>query len=64
MTLDDLPEYARLPIAQLIAEARTAGAVTIDEIDRVLPDRILSSTDVEDIFNFISESGLQIAESG
>jgi hypothetical protein len=64
MTLDDLPEYARLPIARLIARSRPAGVVTIDEIDRALPQRILPATEVENIFNFITESGVQIAEAG
>jgi len=50
-------------IKHLIDIGMEKGYLTSDEINEVLPQNIFSPEDIEDIFDFLSESNIDIIET-
>ncbi len=59
-----MPADIKEALAKLVEAASDTRrfAVTIAELDAALPDRDLSSSEVEDIYNFLREHGIEIVE--
>jgi hypothetical protein len=60
----EMPDDIRQALAKLVEAASNARrfAVTTAELDAALPGRDLSSSEVEDTYNFLWEHGIEIVE--
>ncbi|MCX5616682.1 RNA polymerase sigma factor RpoD [Bombella sp. TMW 2.2559] len=50
-------------VKKLIAKGRSAGHITFDELNAILPQDKMSSEQIEDIMATLSEMGIQVVES-
>ncbi len=50
-------------VKKLIAKGRSAGHITFDELNAVLPQDKMSSEQIEDVMAALSEMGIQVVES-
>lgn len=50
-------------VKKLIAKGRSAGHITFDELNAILPQDKMSSEQIEDIMAALSEMGIQVVES-
>jgi hypothetical protein len=57
-----LPKDAEAAIRKLVDECAPIGAVTIEQIDRALPPRITTGSELEAIMSFIADNGLRVDE--
>ncbi|MDF2115804.1 RNA polymerase sigma factor region1.1 domain-containing protein [Roseiarcaceae bacterium H3SJ34-1] len=59
-----IPDDIKQALAKLVETARDTRrfALTTGELNAVLPDRDLSNAEVEDIYNFLWEHGIEIEE--
>ncbi len=57
VALDTMPE-----IQKLITLGKTNGEITYDEINEILPDKILNSDKIDDIFILINQLGIEVVE--
>jgi len=62
MTDNELPKDAEAAIRKLVEECGPIGAVTVEQIARALPDRIVTENDLEAIMSFIADNGLRVDE--
>ncbi|MFW6365887.1 MAG: RNA polymerase sigma factor region1.1 domain-containing protein, partial [Spirochaetota bacterium] len=56
-TLDASPE-----IQKLINIGKTNGEITYDEINDILPDKLLNSDKIDDVFILINQLGIEVVE--
>lgn len=57
IVLDSLPE-----VQKLINLGKTNGEITYDEINDILPDKLLNSDKIDDIFIMINQLGIEVVE--
>ncbi len=57
MTLDAVPE-----VKKLIEIGKTNGEVTYDEINDILPDKLLNSEKIDDVFILLNQLGIEMVE--
>ena len=57
MAVGDLPE-----IQKIIAIGKTNGEVTYDEINEHLPEKIVNSERIEDVFSLLNQMGIEVTE--
>ncbi len=57
MTLDAIPE-----VKKLIEIGKTNGEVTYDEINDILPDKLLNSEKIDDVFILLNQLGIEVVE--
>jgi RNA polymerase primary sigma factor len=57
MTLDAVPE-----VKKLIEIGRQNGEITYDEINDILPDKLLNSEKIDDVFILLNQLGIEVVE--
>jgi len=57
MTLDAIPE-----VKKLIELGKQNGEVTYDEINEILPDKLLNSEKIDDVFILLNQMGIEVVE--
>lgn len=57
MALESIPE-----VQKLIAIGKANGEITYDEINDILPDKLLNSDKIDDIFILINQLGIEVVE--
>ncbi len=57
MTLDAVPE-----VKKLIEIGKQNGEITYDEINDVLPDKLLNSEKIDDVFILLNQLGIEVVE--
>jgi RNA polymerase primary sigma factor len=57
MTLDTIPE-----VKKLIELGKQNGEVTYDEINEILPDKLLNSEKIDDVFILLNQLGIEVVE--
>ncbi len=57
ISLESIPE-----IQKLITIGKTNGEITYDEINEILPDKLLNSDKIDDIFILINQLGIEVVE--
>jgi RNA polymerase primary sigma factor len=57
MAMEDLPE-----IQKLISIGKANGEITYDEINEYLPEKIVNSERIEDIFTLLNQLGIEVVE--
>lgn len=57
ISLESIPE-----IQKLISIGKTNGEITYDEINEILPDKLLNSDKIDDIFIMINQLGIEVVE--
>jgi RNA polymerase primary sigma factor len=57
MTLDAVPE-----VKKLIEIGKQNGEVTYDEINDILPDKLLNSEKIDDVFILLNQLGIEVVE--
>jgi RNA polymerase primary sigma factor len=57
MTLDAIPE-----VKKLIEVGKQNGEVTYDEINEILPDKLLNSEKIDDVFILLNQLGVEVVE--
>ncbi len=57
MTLDAVPE-----VKKLIELGKQNGEVTYDEINDILPDKLLNSEKIDDVFILLNQLGIEVVE--
>ena len=55
-------DMSQTAVKKMIAEARTKGYITYDQLNRVLPPDQVSSEQIEDVMSMLSEMGINIIE--
>jgi len=56
-------DMSQAAVKKMIAEARTKGYVTYDQLNAVLPPEQVSSEQIEDVMSMLSEMGINIIEA-
>ena len=59
---DGVLDMSQTAVKKMIANARTKGYITYDELNRVLPPDQVSSEKIEDVMSMLSEMGINIIE--
>ncbi len=57
MTLDAVPE-----VKKLIELGKQNGEITYDEINEILPDKLLNSEKIDDVFILLNQMGIEVVE--
>ncbi len=57
MAMEDLPE-----IQKLISLGKANGEITYDEINEYLPEKIVNSERIEDVFTLLNQLGIEVVE--
>lgn len=57
MAMEDLPE-----IQKIISIGKANGEITYDEINEYLPEKIVNSERIEDIFTMLNQLGIEVVE--
>ncbi len=57
MAIQDLPE-----IQKIISIGKTNGEITYDEINEYLPEKIVNSEHIEDVFTLLNQMGIEVVE--
>ena len=57
MAMEDLPE-----IQKLISIGKANGEITYDEINEYLPEKIVNSERIEDVFTLLNQLGIEVVE--
>ncbi|MEO0943549.1 MAG: RNA polymerase sigma factor RpoD [Pseudomonadota bacterium] len=55
-------DMSQAAVKKMIADARTKGYITYDQLNRVLPPDQVSSEQIEDVMSMLSEMGINIIE--
>jgi RNA polymerase primary sigma factor len=55
-------DMSQTAVKKMIAEARTRGYITYDQLNAVLPPEQVSSEQIEDVMSMLSEMGINIIE--
>ena len=56
-------DMSQAAVKRMIAEARTRGYITYDQLNEVLPPEQVSSEQIEDVMSMLSEMGINIVEA-
>ncbi|MEL7184335.1 MAG: RNA polymerase sigma factor region1.1 domain-containing protein, partial [Pseudomonadota bacterium] len=56
-------DMSQAAVKRMIAEARTRGYITYDQLNQVLPPDQVSSEQIEDVMSMLSEMGINIVEA-
>ena len=56
-------DMSQAAVKRMIAEARTRGYITYDQLNDVLPPEQVSSEQIEDVMSMLSEMGINIVEA-
>ncbi|CUH09019.1 Sigma-70 [Jannaschia seosinensis] len=56
-------DMSQAAVKRMIAEARTRGYITYDQLNEVLPPEQVSSEQIEDVMSMLSEMGINIIEA-
>ncbi|UWQ17500.1 RNA polymerase sigma factor RpoD [Jannaschia sp. M317] len=56
-------DMSQAAVKRMIAEARTRGYITYDQLNQVLPPEQVSSEQIEDVMSMLSEMGINIIEA-
>ena len=56
-------DMSQAAVKKMIAEARTRGFITYDQLNQVLPPDQVSSEQIEDVMSMLSEMGINIIEA-
>jgi len=56
-------DMSQAAVKKMIAEARTRGYITYDQLNQVLPPEQVSSEQIEDVMSMLSEMGINIVEA-
>ena len=56
-------DLSQAAVKRMIAEARTRGYITYDQLNQVLPPEQVSSEQIEDVMSMLSEMGINIVEA-
>ncbi|MEM7489588.1 MAG: RNA polymerase sigma factor RpoD [Pseudomonadota bacterium] len=56
-------DMSQAAVKRMIAEARTRGYITYDQLNQVLPPEQVSSEQIEDVMSMLSEMGINIVEA-
>ena len=56
-------DMSQAAVKRMIAEARTRGYITYDQLNQVLPPEQVSSEQIEDVMSMLSEMGINIIEN-
>jgi RNA polymerase primary sigma factor len=56
-------DMSQAAVKKMIAEARTRGYITYDQLNTVLPPEQVSSEQIEDVMSMLSEMGINIIEN-
>ena len=57
MAMEDLPE-----IQKIISIGKANGEITYDEINEYLPEKIVNSERIEDVFTLLNQMGIEVVE--
>lgn len=57
MAMEDLPE-----IQKIISIGKANGEITYDEINEYLPEKIVNSERIEDVFTLLNQLGIEVVE--
>ncbi|MCE9596331.1 MAG: RNA polymerase sigma factor RpoD [Spirochaetia bacterium] len=57
MSMEDLPE-----IQKIISIGKANGEITYDEINEYLPEKIVNSERIEDVFTLLNQMGIEVVE--
>ena len=57
MAIQDLPE-----IKKIISIGKANGEITYDEINEYLPEKIINSERVNDVFTLLNQMGIEVVE--
>ncbi len=57
LVLENIPE-----VKKLIQLSKANGEVTYDEINDILPDKLLNSEKIDDIFILLNQLGIDVVE--
>ncbi|MEM1340857.1 MAG: RNA polymerase sigma factor region1.1 domain-containing protein, partial [Pseudomonadota bacterium] len=55
-------DMSQAAVKKMIAEARTRGYITYDQLNTVLPPDQVSSEQIEDVMSMLSEMGINVIE--
>ena len=55
-------DMSQAAVKKMIAEARTRGYITYDQLNTVLPPEQVSSEQIEDVMSMLSEMGINVIE--
>jgi RNA polymerase primary sigma factor len=61
-TTSALGDMSQAAVKKMIANARSRGYITYDELNQVLPPDQVSSEQIEDVMSMLSEMGINIIE--
>ncbi len=56
-------DMSQAAVKKMIADARTRGYITYDQLNQVLPPEQVSSEQIEDVMSMLSEMGINIIEN-
>ena len=56
-------DMSQTAVKKMIAEARSRGYITYDQLNRVLPPEQVSSEQIEDVMSMLSEMGINVIEN-
>ncbi len=56
-------DMSQAAVKRMIADARTRGYITYDQLNEVLPPEQVSSEQIEDVMSMLSEMGINIVEA-
>lgn len=57
LVLENIPE-----VKKLIQQSKSNGEITYDEINDILPDKLLNSDKIDDIFILLNQLGIEVVE--
>ena len=57
MTLDAVPE-----VKKLIELGKQNGEITYDEINEILPEKLLNSEKIDDVFILLNQLGIEVVK--
>ena len=49
-------------VKKLVNQGKTNGEITYDEINEILPDKLLNSEKIDDIFIMLNQLGFEVVE--
>ncbi|MCC6008258.1 MAG: RNA polymerase sigma factor RpoD [Rhodobacteraceae bacterium] len=58
-----MSDVSQASVKRMIAEAKTRGYITYDELNKALPPEQVSSEQIEDVMSMLSEMGINIIEN-
>ena len=59
---NELPKDAETAVRKLVEECGPIGVVTVEQLNRALPDGEITAEDLEAIIHFLERNGLRLTE--